>query len=470
MDAPVSEVKQLGHLGIIAAIFKEYKIIEKIDSLLPKESNHKTITHGEAVFAMVLQGLGFSNSRIYLSSEFLSHVDIINLFGREIPPEYFNSTALGRTLDAIYEYGATRFYTDTCLSIVMPLLKRFVHIDTTSMAVTGKKYKSDGELNLTYGYSKDYRSDLKQLVYLLVTTEDGLPLMHETHSGNSSDSSVFEDTMAALKEKLKKDLNDKFLVVDSSIYSKDFLQNESISSNWITRVPESIKLCKDLLSKKRSNWIKIDKDYKYAEIIVNYGGVDQRWIIVQNRESKYKELDTLDKKLKKEEKNLDEAFEKLKKRVFQSKVEAEEYLAMKRKSHPLFKLEASFIGVYKRIPRSKRRIKVGVKIHVKVKRNEDRIEKLKNRKGKFILSTAFMDYQTLPATDVIKAYRGRNKAVESGFKFLKNRSQSLNQICLKKESRIEAAMAVMTLILMVNNLAQNKLTELIWVFNRLRVF
>ena len=291
MDTPICDVKHLGHLGIIAAIFKEYKITEKIDRLLPKCSNHKTITHGEAVFAMVLQGLGFSNNRFYLSSEFLSHLVIKDLFGRDIPHEYFNSTALGRTLDVIYEYGSTRFYTDTCLKVVLPLVKRFIHVDTTSLSVTGRKYKNEKGIKLAHGYSKDYRADLKQLVYLLASSEDGLPLMHEVHSGNETDSKLFQNCIESLQTNLKSDIKDKILVLDSSLYNKSFIANDNITSDWITRVPESIKLCRDLLSKTRNDWTKIDSDYKYAETIVSYGGKDQRWIIVRNRESKYKELD-----------------------------------------------------------------------------------------------------------------------------------------------------------------------------------
>jgi transposase len=209
----------------------------------------------------------------------------------------------------------------------------------------------------------------------------------------------------------------------------------------------------------RSDSPKIDKDYKYAEIKAKYGGLEQRWIIVRNRESKYKELETLNKKLKKEEENFDDTFKKLKKRTFLGKTEASEYMAMKRKSHPLFKFEYSLVGVYKKIPRSKRKIKVGVRIHAKAIRNEEKIKKLENRKGKFVLATPFMDDKELSAEDILNSYRGRNKAIEGNFKVLKDRTKNLSQICLKKEERIEAMMAVMTLILMVNSLAQIKLRE-----------
>jgi hypothetical protein len=80
---------------------KSIKIVERIDSLLPKTSNNQNITHGEVA---------------------------------------------------------------------------------TSLYTTGNKYKNTGNIELKRGYSKDYRMDLKQLIYLLVTTEDGLPILAESHS------------------------------------------------------------------------------------------------------------------------------------------------------------------------------------------------------------------------------------------------------------------------------------------------
>ena len=53
------EVKNIGHLVIIAAIFKQYKIVELIDALLPKTSNNQNISHCEVIQSMVMQGLGF---------------------------------------------------------------------------------------------------------------------------------------------------------------------------------------------------------------------------------------------------------------------------------------------------------------------------------------------------------------------------------------------------------------------------
>jgi len=279
-EIPTCDVKNLGHLGIIAAIFKEYKIAERIDSLLPKISNNQTITHGEAILAMVMQGLGFSNHRLYLSAEFFSHVAMQGLFRSTIKAEHFTADTFGRTLDAIYKYGPTKFFTDSCLKIIMDnkLLKKFFFIDTSTFYVTGKKYKHDGKIELKHGHSKDHRMDLKQLVYLLVTTEDGLPVFAESHSGNASDNDLFQKTIIKVQDLIKEQVTDKIFVLDASLYSKDFLLNPKITGDWITRVPESIKLCKDALERDYDPilWTKVDNDYKFVELESSYRGVKQR--------------------------------------------------------------------------------------------------------------------------------------------------------------------------------------------------
>ncbi len=156
MDIPQADIKTIGHLGLIVALFKTHEIIEKVDALLPKRSNHQILTHGQVLLAMVLQGFGFASKRLYLSKEYFSHLALEDLFGPDIRPEHFNQNTLARTLDAIYKYGATQLFTDVCLDVVLDpkILKKMIFIDTTSFSVTGKRYKNKGSIKLTKGYSK----------------------------------------------------------------------------------------------------------------------------------------------------------------------------------------------------------------------------------------------------------------------------------------------------------------------------
>lgn len=464
-EQPIIDVKRLGHLGIIAAIFKEYKIVELIDSLLPKTGNHQFVTHGEAILAMVMQGLGFSNHRLYLSAEFFSHVAIEGLFGKKVKAEHFTSEVFAGTLYAIFKYGPTKFFTDSCLRIVVDnkLLKKFLYIDTSTLCATGKKYKNDGNIELKYGYSKDYRMDLKQLVYLLVTTEDALPIFAESHSGNASDNDLFQKTIIKVQELLKAETENEneVFVLDAALYSSEFLLNRNIKGHWLTRVPESVKMCKDFLETDYDKilWTKIDKDYKFIELRSFYGGVEQRWLVIRNREAKYKEIATLKKQLLKEEDTIKKGIATLEKKIFYSKEEAAREIENKKKHHLHFTFSYKIQGLYEKQKGQRKKIRIGYMLAISFIRNEERIIKTERRKEKFIIATACLDDNFLSATDMLAAYRGRNKNVEGCYKFIKDKTHNLNQIFLKKESRIEAMVIVMSMILFINNLAQLKLRE-----------
>ena len=457
------EVKNIGHLGIVASIFKKHRIVEKIDELLPKTSNNQRISHGEAVLAMVLQGLGISSNRLYLSTDFFSNVAVARLFRPDIKPEYFNATALSRTLDAIFEYGPAKFFMDCTLGVVLDrkLLGKFFHIDTSSFCVTGSKYKGDGTIELKQGYSKDHRFDLKQLVLTLVANEEGIPVYSETHSGNTADCTLFQAVIENLQESLDCVGKERFFVLDASIYNKEFLKNSSILAYWIARVPESIKDCREAVETDYPDalWTKVDDDFKYIELESNYGNRNQRWLLVRNRESKYKELATFKKRLDKEEDAIKKSRDKLEKRLFADKAEIRCAVDSLRKQHPNFVFTVTEKRKTKRVKGSKKRIGIGYTALISVGRNEDRIKKKKLRKGRFIIATDCTNDEELSSSEMLAAYRSRNRSVEGCFKFLKGKDLNLNQIFFKKESRIEAMMAVLTLILFANNLAQHTLRE-----------
>ncbi|MGZ3775845.1 MAG: DUF4277 domain-containing protein [Pseudobdellovibrionaceae bacterium] len=79
-EMPKIEVQEIGHLGLISAVFKKFKILEKINLLLPKKSNNQKINHAEAILAMIYQGLGLSDGRLYFAKDFFSNKPMDSLF------------------------------------------------------------------------------------------------------------------------------------------------------------------------------------------------------------------------------------------------------------------------------------------------------------------------------------------------------------------------------------------------------
>src|SRR5476649_2683190 len=84
----------LGHLGLVADKIDSLKIIELIDRRLPiSEAYGAKVSHGERVAAMIMNGLGFIDSRLYLFPEFLSDKPLDRLFNRPVEAAWFNDDA-----------------------------------------------------------------------------------------------------------------------------------------------------------------------------------------------------------------------------------------------------------------------------------------------------------------------------------------------------------------------------------------
>jgi transposase len=98
----------IGHLGIVAGAFDTLGIAGVIDRAIPKTWHHH-LTHGDIVKAMVLNGLGFVERRLYLYPEFFSDIAVDRLLGDGVTIDHLNDV-LGRTLDAIAADGPTELF------------------------------------------------------------------------------------------------------------------------------------------------------------------------------------------------------------------------------------------------------------------------------------------------------------------------------------------------------------------------
>ena len=167
--------RQIGHLGLVAGMIDELGISAVIDEALPKTRDH-VLPHSAVVKAMLLNGLGFNERRLYLFSRFYDNLATEQLFGPGVTPEHLNDDVLVRTLDRIYEYGSTDLFN----KMVMEVMKKFqfgthlMHVDTTNFSVHGEYDNTEEDfktIQITHGHNKDHRWDLKQFVLSMVTNQ-----------------------------------------------------------------------------------------------------------------------------------------------------------------------------------------------------------------------------------------------------------------------------------------------------------
>jgi transposase len=171
--------KDLGHLGIVATVCREIGLADEIDRIVGVDPRQK-VTCGGAVVAMVLNALGFVDRPLYLFPEFMATKPVELLIGKGLKVEWFNDDVLGRTLDKLYRAGPEAIYMQITSKAYGEYSGRFLHNDTSSINLQGEYKHEEGDLDavpieITHGFSKDGRPDLKQFVLSLVMS-DSLPV------------------------------------------------------------------------------------------------------------------------------------------------------------------------------------------------------------------------------------------------------------------------------------------------------
>jgi transposase len=471
--------KIIDHLGLVAVTLEKIGLIDKIDERLPL-NNSKT-TMGQRVAAMIFNGLGFIDDRLYMFPEFLDNKPVDRLFKGDVKAEHFNDDALGRCLDAINAYGVTKFFSEIAfmIGIEQKLLGRTFNIDTTSLLVHGdydapdfsEEKKKPGPVvdpssnsSPQYGYSKDHRPDLKQMVLNLATTgKAGFPIWMEAHSGNASDKKILHEAATRMRTLCKgiKDAPSFMTVGDSAIY--DACTKEAGDMLWLTRVPERHKAAKKILQHPDDtySWTELTDGYKMCVTETRYRGVHQRWAVIFSKQAHERECKTLEKRIQETEERLKKELWHLSNQSFHcaddAKKAVEEF--SKKLSYHALSVTVDPIFQHKGKGRPSKDAKpsvVGYKVEGQLNRDEQKISLQRNTKGRFLLATNQLDREALPDKDMLSEYKGQSKT-ESGFKFIKDDAFEVSSIFLKKPGRIAALMMVMTLCLMVYAIAQFEL-------------
>lgn len=472
--------KVLDHLGLIAVTLQKIGLVKKIDQRLPLKKPKTTM--GQRVAAMIFNGLGFVDDRLYMFPEFLHNKPVDRLFDGDVEAENFNDDALGRCLDAIYAYGTTKLFSEVAfeIGIEQGFLGRTFNIDTTSLTVYGDYEEEEETPQKTpahhpldassgavprHGYSKDHRPDLKQMVLNLATTGTaGFPLWMEAHSGNASDKKILREAAQRMRVFCKglKDAPAFITVGDSAIY--DACIKQAGDMLWLTRVSERHKVAKELVQHPDESyaWGELNDDgYKICVTENQYRGIHQRWTIVFSEQAYQREIKTFNKQLQNCRVTIEKDLWHLGNRVFQCEKDAQASVKILTKSLKFHKVCATIEPVLQHQGKGRpgKDVKpsiVGYKIKGILVEDDQKIALIKNTKGRFILATNQLDRQALPDTDMLVEYKGQSKT-ESGFKFLKDGAFSVSSVFLKKPERIVALMMVMTLCLMVYAIAQYEL-------------
>jgi transposase len=453
----------LDHLGLVAGMFEELGIGDVLDQATHQNPEKRDLTVGEAVKAMVLNGLGFINQTLYLVPRFFQNKPTSRLISPRVTPKQLNDDARGRALDTLYAAGVTELYSLIAATAAqrLGLTPRFAHLDSTSFHVDGR-YNSDEAPNaqvihLTRGYSRDHRPDLNQVMLeLIVEHQAGMPLLMQPLSGNSSDAHEFGQMIREHIAQLHITYGTTYLVADSALYSEANLQTLSQTPmQWITRVPVTLSEARAaLVQADPQTMLPLVEGYRYQELASTYGGVEQRWVLIHSEHRQSQAQRTVATQLRTQRDTEVKAFKKLCGTAFACEADAQQAVAPFAQG-----LQATFLATSSICPTSRygkrgrpspgsQPASVVYHIDGALASRLAMHHALVEQHSCFILTTNELDATLLPPLELLQGDKGQSHA-ERGVRFLKDPQFFASSLYLKKPERIMALLMVMTVCLLV---------------------
>lgn len=471
MAAPAISIRNLDHLGLVAALCQELGIARMIDAVLPKTPPYK-VSHGEALVAMILNGLGFHSSTLHMFPQFFANKPVERLIGPGICADDLNDDVLGRCLDALFEADVSTLYQVMAEQVVerLGLKSTAVHLDITSFHVDGAYDQADGEqlgkLQLVRGYSRDHRPELNQVILeLICENQAGLPIYMQALSGNINDTKAFAQTVRRHLSSLKAAQESRYLVGDAALYCADTLQLLAQQQQlFVTRVPVTLNEAKRAVATiGTQSLVALGNGYHGCwRQSANYADVAQRWLLVRSEQASHREQQTLAKNLLKDSTRELKAFNKLCAQRFACETDAQAELARFAVSLNLLQLEAEVVSepIYAGRGRpQKGEMPVNYQFHIKglAASSLARVAEARNQTGVFILATNDHS-ETLTMAELLATYKAQQN-VERGFRFLKSPEFLTSSLYLKKPERIEALLMVMTCSLMIYAALEHRIRQ-----------
>lgn len=462
-NQPAYRSQVLDHLGLVAGMFDELGMGDVIDQATHQNPELRDLTVGEAVKAMVLNGLGCINQALYLVPRFFQNKPTYRLVSPRITPEQLNDDALGRALETLYTYGVTELYSLIAATAAehLGLAPRFGHLDSTSFHVDGR-YNSAEEpeaqvVHITRGYSRDHRPDLNQVMLeLMVEHQAGIPILMKPLSGNSSDAQDFGEAVRAHMQQLHTTYGMTYLVADSALYSEANLQKlAQTHMKWITRVPATVSAAQAILAQADPQSLaSLKAGYRYHEFPSNYGGIEQRWVLIYSELRQAQARRTVDKQWRQQSDKETKAFKQLCRTTFACEADARQALSTFEQDLQTLYLAASTVHAQPRYSKrgrpgpDARPDQVVYQIDGALASTLTARQALIDQHCCFILATNELDNTQLPPLEILEGYKAQVQ-VERGFRFLKDPQFLASSLYLKKPERIMALLMVMTVCLLV---------------------
>jgi transposase len=195
-------------LPVIHQLLERMRLDEFLRSYLPRTDRRCRIAPALGI-SLLIKNVLLSREPLYGIGEWAARFvpEALGFADSQLPS--LNDDRMGRCLDRLFQSDITSLV----LALVAHVIKEFevdldqLHNDSTTITFHGAyadaaKEEMRGKrtrMAITWGYNKDHRPDLKQLLYILTVAKDGaVPLYFQVASGNVADDQTHRATWGLL--------------------------------------------------------------------------------------------------------------------------------------------------------------------------------------------------------------------------------------------------------------------------------
>lgn len=478
------QMSRADHLPVIAAFCRRIGLIDTINRIVPTEMD---VSVGVILQGMILDTLS-GRSPLYRLADFFKHQDTGVLLGQEVESTTFNDTTVARAMDAVFEVGAGKVFGAVAFRAAcnFSLEKRHVHFDTTSVNVWGDYdgcSPDSGSINITFGYSKDHRPDLKQFLIKMLCVGRNIPILGSCEDGNKSDKAINNALLSRISKHMAKyglDPGAFVYIADSAMVTEDNLAQ--IGDNlFLTRLPftysETSRVVREAVIE--DDWLMIGPLhetpttrkrppalYRIVEKQVVLYGIEYRALVVHSSAHDKRRIKRIEREIQTSEKSLSKLIAQESKQEFYCRADAE--AAASRLCQCDTELHRVAVSVEEKVYYHRGRpAKNGIRkeagrrfvLTARIEEKTEEINKKQQEAGCFVLLTNVPQQGDMAETgpELLQAYKEQH-GIERNFSFLKD-PVIVNDIFLKKPERIEVLGAVLLMSLMIWNLIEHCLRQ-----------
>jgi transposase len=387
-------------------------------------------------------------------------------------------------MDKIFETGTQKIFSQLANKAlkVFEIDTQGMHFDTTSVSVFGDYDLYDPPFEITYGYSKDKRPDLKQFLVSMLCVDRNIPILGATKDGNASDKTLNNELLTNISKHMAEhglQPGAYVYVADSAFVTEDNLKETKDRTWFLSRLPATYNECSRIIREAVAcdQWIDIgplaeepDRPnrptayYRAHEGSVELYGQVYRAIVVHSSAHDKRRHKRIDRLLKKDRKQIEQACKEATTTTYYCHEDAQaagEKLIRKSLSrYHRLQIDVEKVPKYGRgrPPKGKPKkvLRYEYRLTATIMEAPEVIKPLREEAGCFVLLTNLLDQQAdWPAHELLSLYKGQI-GIEKNFSFLKDPA-IVNSIFLKKAERIEVLGLVLLISLLIWRLMERSM-------------